>query len=99
MPLLNRMRNDLAARGFEILGVNLDDNLEWASRFLREQRIDYPLVTDPAGDIPALYGVEKMPAAFFIDRKGKVREIHYGFKPSQMPRIRHVVEVLLKEES
>ncbi len=98
MPALNKLRNHYREQGFEVLAVNLDVNREWAERFLREHPVDYPIVLDPEGQIPVAYGVEKMPSGFFIDRKGRVREIHQGFAPSHVARIRYVVETLLKEE-
>ncbi|MGH8528861.1 MAG: TlpA family protein disulfide reductase [Nevskiales bacterium] len=98
MPALNKVRNSYRERGFEVLAVNLDMNREWAERFLREHPVDYPVVLDPEGEIPIAYGVEKMPSGFFVDRKGRVREIHQGFQPSHVARIRYVVETLLKEE-
>lgn len=98
MPALNRLRNSFREHGFEVLAVNLDQNRAWAERFLREHPVDYPIVLDPEGTVPVAYGVEKMPSGFFIDRKGRVREIHQGFHPSHVTRIRYVVETLLKEE-
>lgn len=97
MPVLDELQKRYGKEGFVIVGVNLDMETEWATRFLEKRPVSYLLATDPEGQSPQLYGVEKMPSAFFIDRKGKIREIHQGFRKEMVPRIRHVIEALLKE--
>lgn len=98
MPALNGLRNSFREDGFEVLAVNLDLNRDWAERFLRQHPVDYPVVLDPEGEVPVKYGVEKMPSGFFVDRKGRIREIHQGFQPGNVARIKYVIETLLKEE-
>lgn len=97
MPALDELQKRYGAQGLAIVGINLDMETEWAKRFLEKRPVTYVLATDPDGEVPLLYGVEKMPSAFFIDRKGKIREIHQGFRSEMVPRIRHVIETLLKE--
>lgn len=97
MPLLNRLYKDLGPQGFTVLAVNLDAYVDEALGFLIRQPVNYPMVRDTGGVLPALYGLQGMPTAYLIDRAGFVRYIHYGFKRSDAGPIREAVETLLQE--
>ncbi len=66
-------------RGFEVLGVSMDDG-GWkdVKPFVAEKKINYPVVLgdDHTSD---LYGdVEALPTTFVIDREGRVASVHVG---------------------
>lgn len=97
MPMLNKMYEELSGQGFTVLAVNLDAYIDEALKFLKKHPVTYPVVRDTGGVLPQLYGMNGMPTAYLIDRRGKVRYIHHGFKRGDMPEIRHAVETLLRE--
>ncbi len=97
MPLMNSMYQELSGQGFTVLAVNLDAYVDEALRFIKQHPVQYPMVRDTGGVLPELYGLTGMPTAYLIDRNGKVRYIHHGFKRSDVVRIRHAVESLLAE--
>lgn len=83
MPELNKVRGEIGALGwgdqFEIVGVNVDEDLPKARRFLDVTKVDYPVIGDPIGIIMKMYGPWKLPATFLLDPSGKVSMIWLGY--------------------
>jgi len=96
MPFLNALRNELADKGFEIIAINVDEETEVAQNFLNNYPVDYPVVFDPKGECPLAYDVKAMPSSYFVDKKGKIRYVHFGFRHQDESEIRARVLELLK---
>lgn len=66
-------------RGFEVLGVSMDDD-GWKaiSPYITEKKINYRIVLgdDKTGD--QYGGVEALPTTFVIDREGRIASAHVG---------------------
>lgn len=63
------------AKGFEIIGVSLDDNQQKLSSFLKEKNMTWQQYFDGKGwanKLAAKYGVESIPATFLLDGDGKI---------------------------
>lgn len=96
MPLLNQMRGELEAFGFEVLAINLDNDLQNAKAFIEKYPVDYPVVHTKDIGIYKLYQINVLPTSYIIDRQGILRYAHQGFKESDMKKIRQQVTLLLK---
>lgn len=98
LPLLDGLRAEYAARGFEVLGVSLDEERGKAARVVRQLGLRYPTLAapEPASLLP--FGIGQMPSAYLLDREGRVRYIHQGFRRTDVPTIRAEIEKLLLEE-
>lgn len=57
--------------GIVFVGIDFQDALSDAHRFVRAHGITYPVVRDP-GDIVDRYGLLGTPETFFIDRRGRL---------------------------
>lgn len=97
IPFLNSLSNELKDKGFEIIAVNVDEEVAVVKPFLANHPVDYPIVTDPKGECPAVYDVQAMPSSYFIDKTGKLRFIHKGFREGDQTEIRKQVMELLGE--
>jgi peroxiredoxin len=69
-------------RGFDVVGISLDEKDEDLADFLQKEKLAWPtlLETDPAKrefNLPLAkqFGVDSIPATFLIDRSGKVAAI------------------------
>ena len=94
-PFMNALHSDLRAKGLEVVGINLDENVEDAKAFLARIPAKFPIVADASGQCPQAFGVKAMPSSYLIDREGKIRYIHLGFKPGEAEAFRKQVESLL----
>ena len=95
-PVLEEVYKEFAEQGFTVVAVNVDEETELALEFLERYPVSYPLLLDPEGNTPALYGIKGMPTAYLIDRAGVVRHVHEGFRKSDAEVVRRLVEAELK---
>lgn len=97
LPLLNELRLELKDKPFEVIAINLDEDIEDARQFLKEYPVTYPTLYDKDNATPRLYQLRGMPTSYLIDKNGIIQSTHQGFKPSHMPKIRQSVIDLLGE--
>ena len=57
LPVLNEIRSQYADKGFEVLAINVDENLADALKFLEKYPVDYPILLDPKGSLPQAYRI------------------------------------------
>jgi thiol-disulfide isomerase/thioredoxin len=94
-PFLDQLHTELKSKGFEVLGVNLDEDAADAQAFLRKRPVGFTLVGDPDGRCPRVYGVQAMPSSYLVDRQGVIRHVHRGFKAGDKKAIRDQILLLL----
>ncbi len=95
LPAIDQLQKEYGSKGFEVLAVNVDSDVEAAQRFLSRRPVGYPSVSDPKGAIPERFSVETMPTSFLIDRNGVVRYVHKGFRRGDEEKLRSHIESLV----
>ncbi|CAD6879349.1 hypothetical protein [Methylomonas albis] len=94
MGELNRLHKEL---GLQMVAVNLDEETQEAEVFLAKARPEFTVAADPQRQCAKDFAVEAMPSSNLIDRKGRLRHIHKGFRPSEVEELRSVLKQLLDE--
>jgi cytochrome c biogenesis protein CcmG/thiol:disulfide interchange protein DsbE len=74
---VNAVQHDFAARGLQVVGVNVLENAKKAKSFVDLHHLTYPAVVDD-GALRDAYRINGMPVHVFIDRQGIVRKIAIG---------------------
>ncbi|RBW49889.1 TlpA family protein disulfide reductase [Marinobacter sp. F3R11] len=97
MPLMDDIYSRYQDLGFTILAVNVDENRDEALRFLDKVPVSYPVLYDPESSVSELYEVPAMPTTVMIDRDGKARYIHYGYKPGYEDDYEAQIRELVRE--
>lgn len=97
LPQLEAWHQEWRGRGFSVLAVNVDTEREAALAFLKRRPVSYPVVYDPKGWWPEQYGVRGLPAGYLVDRQGRIRAVHQGYKSGDLGQIRADIESLLAE--
>jgi peroxiredoxin len=97
MPLLDELYGRYQRVGFNLLGVNIDDDSSRALRMVEELGIHFPVLFDERKEVSRLYNVEAMPATFLVDREGNVRHVHHGYKPGYEEKYLDQIRALLRE--
>lgn len=88
-PWLVELRNQYASKGFEILGVSLDDldpddKREFAqekrdiAKFAAQEHMQYPVLIDGASIDKPYGGLDALPTSYFVNRSGKVVATQLG---------------------
>lgn len=73
-PKLKKLYADFHAKGFEVIGVSLDEEQDVVDRFQQKWKLPWPLVVSiqGRGPIRSRYRVETIPSMFLVDKSGKI---------------------------
>jgi peroxiredoxin len=97
-PEMEKLYKLYGQRGFTIVAVSVDEKRENMDRFVRSMKSSFPVVRDADQKLVAAADVQTMPTSFLIDRSGRVRFVHSGFRGDQtVKEYRQEIETLLKE--
>ena len=97
-PFLNEMHQQFKDQGLQIVGVNLDENVDDAKAFLAKYPASFTVVADVSKQCAKDFDVKAMPSSYIIDRKGIVHHVHLGFRPGEAEELRLLVEKLLSDK-
>jgi peroxiredoxin len=97
MPHLNRLYDKYRASGFVLLGVNVDDDARKAAEVASKLGVTFPVLLDTDKTVSRLYDMSAMPATVVIDRDGRVRYIHRGYRDGYEATYEQQIRELLKE--
>ena len=97
MPLLDELYTRYQRVGFNLLGVNIDDDSSRAMKMISELGVSFPVLFDARKEVSKLYDVDAMPVTVLVDREGNVRYIHEGYKPGYENTYLDQVRSLLRE--
>jgi thiol-disulfide isomerase/thioredoxin len=96
-PFLNRLDAEFRQRGLTVVGISVDERLADAEHFLKRFPARFETAHDGTGSCPRAYGVIGMPSSYLIDRRGKIRAIHVGFRDGDAVQRTQEIERLLLE--
>lgn len=97
MPLLEQIHAKYEPLGFTLLGVNVEPDSDEAQAWLTKVPVTFPILFDRDNAVSASFGVEAMPSSVLIDREGRVRHVHRGYKPGDESVYADLVRGLVKE--
>jgi len=97
MPLLDELYSTYQRVGFNLLGVNIDDDSGKAMNMIAELGVSFPVLFDTHKEVSKLYAVDAMPVTIIVDRDGKVRHVHHGYKPGYEQDYLNEIRSLLRE--
>ena len=97
MPLLDELYSRYQRVGFNLLGVNIDDDSSRAMKMVSELGVNFPVLFDARKEVSKLYEVEAMPVTVLVDREGTVRHVHHGYKPGYEEKYLDQIRSLLRE--
>ena len=95
LPGLQKTYEKYHAKGFEVIGISMDNERPALDQFLKDNRLPWQQVFNSAaaeGDIAARYGVTAIPATFLIGKDGKIARVHLRGE-----NLNRAVEALLAE--
>ena len=97
MPHLSKLYDKYGSSGFVLLGVNVDDDTKNAVELATKLGLKFPVSLDSDKKVSRLYDLSAMPSTVLIDREGKVRFVHRGYKEGYENTSDQQIRGLLKE--
>lgn len=93
MPTLVKLRDTFKERGFEVLGINLDENPDIVvPKAMKQYKIEFPVFKDPDGKIAELFDVHAIPLTVIMDNQRKILFLKDGGLDWSSPTIHSQVE-------
>ena len=97
MPQLDRLYEKYHAAGFQLLGVNVDEDVHNATGVSSKLGLHFPVLLDTEKRVSRLYDLNTMPSTVLIDRDGRVRYIHRGYRDGYERTYEEQIRELLRE--
>ena len=97
MPLLESIYRRYGKMGFTLLGVNVEPDSQAANAWLKQTPVSFPILYDKDSKVSKLYDVAGMPSTVIIDRSGKLRMLHRGYKPGDENEYLDSIRALIRE--
>ena len=97
MPHLNKLYDKYKASGFVLLGVNVDEDPRAAVGLAQRMGLHFPVLLDAEKKVSRQYDLSTMPSTVLIDRDGRVRHVHRGYRDGYELTYDQQIRDLLKE--
>jgi peroxiredoxin len=97
MPLLESIYKKYNKLGFTLIGVNVEPDSNAANAWLQQTPVSFPILYDKESKVSKMYDVAGMPSTVIIDRTGKVRVLHRGYKPGDENEYLDSIRTLVRE--
>ena len=97
MPRLETLYEKYRKSGFVLLGVNVDDDPRIALATAAKLNVSFPVLLDTDKKVSKLYDLNTMPSTIVIDRDGKMRFLHRGYRAGTEGDYEQQIRGLLKE--
>ena len=97
LPHLSRLHDKYRASGFLLLGVNIDEDPAQAKALAAKLGLRFPVLLDTDKRVVGTYDLAAMPATVLIDKDGRVRHLHRGYREGVEAVYEQQVRDLLKE--
>jgi peroxiredoxin len=97
MPQLNKLYEKYRPSGFTLLGVNVDEDSRNAAGIAGQMGVSFPVLLDSDKRVAKLYDLSSMPSTVLIDRDGRVRFLHRGYRSGTENEYDQQIRALLKE--
>lgn len=96
-PVMEELHKRYAERGLVIVAVNVDENRADMEAFLKKNAASFTVMRDAGQKLVEKTGIATMPSSFLLDRDGKVRFAHTGFRGAETKKkYEEEIESLLK---
>lgn len=82
-PVMEELHKRYAEKGLVIIAVNVDEKRADMEEFLKKNTATFTVVRDPGQKLVDKAGIATMPSSFLMDRDGKVRFTHTGFRGAE----------------
>jgi thiol-disulfide isomerase/thioredoxin len=96
-PFMNQLQSDFGDKGLTVVAVNLDEEVSDAQSFLASHPASFNVAGGANQECAASFHVEAMPSSYLIDRAGKVRYIHHGFRSGDAELLHGLAATLVAE--
>jgi peroxiredoxin len=96
MPSIDRLRDSLKGKPFEVVAVNMAEPLSRIEKFSETMSLSFPLLRDRDGSVGKTWKAKLLPASYLIGRDGRIHYVAYGELDWSSEPVRKRVNELLQ---
>lgn len=96
MPVLESLYKRFKDQGLVVIGVSVDNEAANAKKFLSSVKVSFPVVHDAGHGVADKFKPPRMPTSYVIDKAGKIRFVHAGFRKEDAKKLEDEITKLLK---
>lgn len=97
MPSIVSLRNQFSSQGFEVLGVNVDEDPERvAPGMVQKFNMPFPILTDKNGELAQMFDVHAIPLTVIISKNRKILFVESGGREWNTEDIQQMMKNWLK---
>ncbi|MEP4547610.1 MAG: TlpA disulfide reductase family protein [Saccharospirillum sp.] len=78
-PEINELHQELRSQGVVFIGINTDEDVALAERFLQGTPVDFLILSDQDQQVVSEFRPQGYPTAYVIDKSGTVQKVEAGF--------------------
>lgn len=99
MPALERLHQELADRGLQVIGVDIGEETELVERFIEHADITFEILIDHDMSTAKTYGAGSIPMTYIIDREGMIVARAIGVREWDSAPMKEMFAALIKNDS
>lgn len=96
-PWMNMLQARYKEKGFEVIGVTLDESPIDATAFLRKYPAAFTIAFDRRGKVAEAYGLKVMPTSYIIDKQGFIVKTYQGINSASKRDAEATIEKLVNK--
>ena len=93
LPFYARMAKET---GIRVVAVSIDADDAPVQEWLRRHALPFEILRDPDGKAAEELGMRQMPTSFLLDREGRVRARHDGFREEEEAALEREIRELVE---
>ncbi len=98
MPSLVKLYDEFKDSGLIVLGVNVREKSKIVEKFVKKEKVSFPILLDEDGSVAGDYGIRSHPVHFIIDRQGQTIGKVMGARDWASDESRELIRALIAQE-
>lgn len=98
LPHIDALYQEKSPAGLEVFAVNLQEDKEKVSNFLKEHNLKLPVLLDQNGSVGQQYLASAIPETVVIGKDGTVAHVFVGAGPDTAEKLKAAVEAAMAEK-
>ena len=98
MPSLVKLYDEFKDSGLVVLGVDVQEKRKIVEKFVKKEKVPFPILLDTDGSVARDYGVRAHPVHFIIDRQGQMIGKVMGARNWASVESRDLIRSLIAQE-
>jgi thiol-disulfide isomerase/thioredoxin len=96
-PAMGKLQKDYEGRGVQVVAISIDEKPDAALSFWKKLAPSFTTLHDRSAKLVEQVNVPTMPTSYLVDRAGRVRFVHAGFR-GDLDQVRKEIDSLLAEK-